>query len=135
MVRWREVTSLKIKALTSYSATLFDLKNKKCILREGAKNILWWGCITSYPKVRWRHLQPKALRFCPPSSHGDVFDSFPYETTPYRTNCWVTTYFLQNGTTKNLACEDLSDLIKKMGIASTSIKWYIVVESIPSILH
>ena len=32
MVRWREVTSLKIKALTSYSATLFDLKNKKCIL-------------------------------------------------------------------------------------------------------
>ena len=40
MVRWREVTSLKIKALTSYSATLFDLKNKKCILREGAKNIL-----------------------------------------------------------------------------------------------
>ena len=76
MVRWLKVTSLKIKALTSYSATLFDLKNKKCILREGAKNILWWGCIQSYPKFGGGT-----------PSHGDVFDSFPYETTPYRTYC------------------------------------------------
>ena len=58
MVRWREVTSLKIKALTSYSATLHDLENKKCILREGAKNILWWGCIQSYPNVGGRHPIP-----------------------------------------------------------------------------
>ena len=76
MVRWREVTSLKIKALTSYSATLFDLKNKKCILREGAKNILWWGVFS-----RTQRLGGDT------PSHGDVFDSFPYETTPYRTNC------------------------------------------------
>ena len=84
MVRWREVISLNIKALTSYSATLFDLKNKKCLLREGAKNILWWGCITSYPKVRWGHLQPKALRFCPPPHPMGMFLT-PSLTRPLHT--------------------------------------------------
>ena len=113
MVRWREVTSLKIKALTSYSATLFDLKNKKCLLREGAKNILWWGCITSYPKVGWRHLWPNAMRFLTPSL------TRPLHTVPTVESLHIS---LQKGTTKNLACEDLSDLIKKMGIATTSIK-------------
>ena len=64
-----------------------------CILgpcvREVAKNILWWGVFSRTQRLGGGT-----------PSHGDVFDSFPYETTPYRTNCWVTTYFLQNGTTK-----------------------------------
>ena len=76
MVRWREVNSLKIKALTSYSATLFDLKNKKCILREGA-NLSCGGGVFS---------RTQRLGGGTPS-HGDFLDSFPYETTPYRTNC------------------------------------------------
>ena len=123
-------------SLTSYSATLFDLKIRSVYLGKVPKTSCGGGVLHHTQRWGGGTYGPRPWDSAPPPHPMEMFLT-PSLTRPFHTVPTVESLHisLQKGTTENLACEDLSDHIKKMGFATTKIKWYIVVESWPSILH